>query len=100
MSYHTAKVTEKQRDQTDYQETHLLGPSGSYKRQDVRWHAQAGGRHVAKADSILGEQAGQGVYCASMLEIPYHCDLGKRARPLHWEVTPATGALSKTLPAS
>ena len=57
--------------------SHLLGATGGHKGPHTGWHAQAGRCHVAQADSVLGEQASQGVHCAPMLQVPHHCDLGE-----------------------
>ena len=62
---------------------HLLGAAGCHKGPHIGWHAQAGRCHVAQADTVLGEQAGQGMHRASMLQVPHHCDLGEE--PDHQE---------------
>lgn len=63
--------------------SHLLGATGGHKGPHTGWHAQAGRRHVAQADTVLGEEASQGMHGASMLQVPHHCDLGEE--PSHQE---------------
>lgn len=54
----------------------LLGATGGHEGPHVRGHAQAWGRHVAQADTVLGEQAGQRMHRAAMLQVAHHRDLG------------------------
>lgn len=63
--------------------SHLLGATGRHKGPHVGWHAQAGRGHIAQADTVLGEQAGQRMHGAPMLQIPHHGDLGEE--PNHQE---------------
>lgn len=63
--------------------SHLLGATGSHKGPHAGWHVQAGRRHIAQSDTVLGEQASQGMHCASMLQVAHHCDLGEE--PSHQE---------------
>ena len=58
----------------------LLGATGGHEGPHVRGHAQARGRHVAQADAVLGEQAGQRMHRAAMLQVAHHRDLGRERK--------------------
>ena len=58
-------------------EPHLLDALGGYEVQDLCGHVQVWGCHVAQRDAVLGQQPGQGVDCAAVLQVTHHGDLGQ-----------------------
>lgn len=57
--------------------------------EDVRWHAQVTWSDIAQADTVLGQQAGQRVDCASVFQVTHHGYLGKKEKAMStWRPTP------------
>ena len=55
--------------------THLLDAFGGHKVNDLSRHVEVLGGNVSQGDAVLGQELGQGVDCATVLQVPNHGDL-------------------------
>ena len=54
---------------------YLLNAFGGHKADDLLWHVEVLGCHIAKRDPVLGQQTGQRVHGPPVLQVTHHGDL-------------------------
>ena len=52
--------------------THLFDTFGGHKVNNLSRHMEVLGGYVAQGDAVLGQELGQGVDCATVLQVPHH----------------------------